>query len=73
VVSLYVRYTHWCVFIFARYTRNVDDNIVTRGARLDEAMERLTNWNIIMKSLKLFYRVPFLFHRFYFTDLDTFR
>ncbi|KAF6039292.1 grdn-1 [Bugula neritina] len=38
------------------YTRNVDDNIVTRGARLDEAMERLTNWNIIMKSLKLFYR-----------------
>ena len=35
----------------------MDDNIITRGAKLDDTMERLTNWNIIMKSIKIFYRV----------------
>lgn len=48
-----IRFIRWC----CRYSRNVDDNMITRGARLDEAMERLTNWNIIMKTIKVFYRV----------------
>ncbi|XP_067943697.1 girdin-like isoform X2 [Watersipora subatra] len=38
------------------YVRHIDDNIITRGAKLEEAMERLTNWNVIMKTIKVFYR-----------------
>ena len=57
-----------------RYSRNVDDNIITRGAKLDEAMERLTNWNVIMKTIKLFYRVSYLtfvaFTRLWWFQID---
>lgn len=49
--------TYCTAMLCYRYSRNIDDNIITRGARLDDAMERLTNWNVIMKTIKIFYRV----------------
>ena len=46
----------WPIF---RYKRNVDDSIITRGAEVDESVERLQNWTVIIKTIKIFYRVSF--------------